>query len=268
MNIEQLFEKLWKDYTEQNPSALKIYDLFAEHGNKVVNDHIAFRTFNDKRMNLDVLALPFLKLGYVPVGEYNFTQKHLHAKHFELPGEEQAPRVFISELLLEEFSDGLQALIRNAIKTVDENFWKAQNLIFSGSVFRNLSHEVYEKLRTESEYAAWLYVHGFRANHFTVNVNFLSGFDGIEEVNKYLIDNGFIMNTSGGEVKGSREQLLKQSSTMAEIISKEFREGIYDVPACYYEFAERFEDSDGNLFSGFISGSADKIFESTNFYKK
>jgi hypothetical protein len=32
-----------------------------------------------------------------------------------------------------------------------------------------------------------------------------------------------------------------------------------DIPACYYEFALRH-----NNFDGFIAGSADKIFESTD----
>jgi hypothetical protein len=76
------------------------------------------------------------------------------------------------------------------------------------------------------------------------------------------------LNSSGGEVKGSREQLLKQSSTMAEIVPVEFVEGVREVPACYYEFAERFRDAGGALFSGFIAGSADKIFESTDFYQQ
>ena len=122
-------------------------------------------------------------------------------------------------------------------------------------------------LRAESEYAAWLYVHGIRANHFTVSVNSLKGFRGIEEVNNFLKDNGFLMNNSGGEIKGSKEQLLKQSSTLAEIVPVRFLEGVREVPACYYEFAERFRDADGRLFSGFIAGSADKIFESTDFYE-
>ena len=46
-----------------------------------------------------------------------------------------------------------------------------------------------------------------------------------------------------------------------------FIEGEYMVPACYYEFAERFRAKDGEIFSGFIAESADKIFESTDFYE-
>jgi hypothetical protein len=41
-------------------------------------------------------------------------------------------------------------------------------------------------------------------------------------------------------------------------------EGLKEIPACYYEFAKRYPDADGKLYSGFIAKSADKIFESTD----
>jgi hypothetical protein len=268
MQLEEIFQKLWMDYTRQNPSTLKIHQLFTGLGEKVINDHIAFRTFNDPRIDIDVLARPFLAAGYIPAGKYRFEQKHLSATHFELPGEEEAPRVFISQLLVEDFSEELQKHVRESIDSVDPDLLNSEELIFSGSVFGKPSFSVYESLRTESEYAAWLYVHGFRANHFTVSVNGLESFSGIEEVNQCLKDAGYALNNSGGEIKGSREDLLLQSSTLADLVRIEFAEGTREIPACYYEFAERFRDKEGKLFSGFIAGSADKIFESTDFYNK
>jgi len=268
MELDKIFQKLWTNYTAQNPLAENIHGLFRDRGEKVINDHIAFRTFDDQRLNIDVLARPFLDNGYVPAADYKFENKHLLARHFELPGQEEAPRVFISQLVLGDFSVDLQKTIRQSIDSVNPDNWNSEDLIFSGNIFGRPSFERYERLRSESEYAAWLYVHGFRANHFTVSVNALKGFDGIEDVNVFLKEHGHLLNSSGGEIKGSREELLLQSSTLADIVSIEFTEGIHEVPACYYEFAERFRNADGNLFSGFIAGSADKIFESTDFYKK
>jgi hypothetical protein len=135
-----------------------------------------------------------------------------------------------------------------------------------GNVWGTPSFEIYEKLRQESEYAAWVYVYGFRANHFTVNVNALKKFSSVEDVNQFLEKNGFKINDSGGRVKGTPEELLEQSSTMAGKLPVEFTEGTREIPSCYYEFAKRYPDSDGKLYSGFIAKSADKIFESTNFY--
>ena len=76
------------------------------------------------------------------------------------------------------------------------------------------------------------------------------------------------MNDSGGEIKGTPEQLLEQSSIKSEIVAVDFKEGSFEVPGCYYEFARRYPDADGKLYSGFIAKSADKIFESTDFYNK
>lgn len=83
-----------------------------------------------------------------------------------------------------------------------------------------------------------------------------------------LKNNGFELNTSGGEIKGTPEELLEQSSIKSGLIEIDFVEGEFEIPGCYYEFAKRYPDSSGKLFSGFIAKSADKIFESTDFYTK
>lgn len=268
MQPETIFQKLWKIYTEQNPSVKQVYDLFVKNGEEVINDHIAFRTFDDPRVNIDVLAKPFLKGGYIEKGQYKFEAKKLIAKHFELPGQPKAPRVFISQLITGEFSEYLQETVKTTIDKIPSEQLESDELIYSGNIWGTVSKEVYEKLKEESEYAAWLYVFGFCANHFTVSVNFLQKLNSLEKVNQFLKDNGFLLNDSGGEIKGTPEQLLEQSSIKSGLVNKQFSEGSFDVPGCYYEFARRYPDSEGSLFSGFIAKSADKIFESTNFYKK
>ena len=114
MNYQEVFYRLWNDYTKQNPHVKKVYDLFIEEGEEVLNDHIAFRTFNDSRINIDILSKVFLTNGYEVKSNYTFESKHLFAKHFEHTSDKKAPRVFISELILEDFSQNLQ----NAIVTL------------------------------------------------------------------------------------------------------------------------------------------------------
>lgn len=267
MKSKVIFDKLWERYSLENPSAGRIHKIFNREDQPVINDHVAFRTFNDPRVNIDVLAKPFLDVGYEPKGDYIFEAKKLKARHYEIPGSPESPRVFISELLLEEFSPFLQTSIREALDRVPRDLLASPDLIFQGSIFEPLSYKIYTRLREESEYAAWLYVFGFRANHFTVSINYLQDYEGIEEVNAFLKKEGYALNSSGGEVKGTPAQLLEQSSTLADKVEVEFEEGIFTVPACYYEFAKRYPEASGKLFSGFIAGSADKIFESTNFRK-
>jgi hypothetical protein len=268
MKLNKIFDRLWTDYKSQNPSAGRIYDLFIKEGERPENDHIAFRTLDYPEINIEVLARPFIANGYVAAGEYHFKEKHLYAKHFELPGVTSAPRVFISQLKLSECSAYLKNTFDTLYKKSDFNKSGEEELIFSGTLFSPLSYDVYNRLREESEYAAWFYVFGFRANHFTVSINSLRKHDDILKVNALLKRNGYLLNNAGGEVKGTPEELLQQSSTMADLVKVNFKEGIFEVPSCYYEFAQRHPDSSGKLYSGFIAKSADKIFESTNFYRK
>ena len=82
---------------------------------------------------------------------------------------------------------------------------------------------------------------------------------------EFITNSGYVLNAAGGVIKGSKEQLLIQSSTMADKSFVIFPDtGKKEVSTCYYEFAQRFEQKDGLLYQGFVPESADKIFESTN----
>lgn len=267
MNPQVIFDKLWNNYIEANPHAKKVYDLFVAKGDKVINDHIAFRTFDDPRIDIDVLSKVFIDNGYQFADSYHFPEKKLFAKHFEIPGRPDMPKVFISQLLTSQFSIKLQDIVKQCVDSIPGSFLRSNNLISSGVLWSDLSFENYEMLRQESEYAAWLYANGFTANHFTVNVNALVGFKTLSEVNDFLKDNGFAMNNPGNEIKGSPSSLLEQSSIKAGLQNVKFVEGIRQIPSCYYEFALRYPDKNGRIYNGFIAASANQIFESTDFYK-
>lgn len=105
---------------------------------------------------------------------------------------------------------------------------------------------------------------GFQANHFTVSVNYLKQTQSLADVNTLLKEAGFVLNTSGGEIKGGKDVFLAQSSTMADKASVDMGSEAVTIPSCFYEFAQRYELPDGSLYQGFVAASADKIFESTN----
>jgi hypothetical protein len=203
MNLTTIFGRLWSDYARQNPSSDKIFDLFWKEGENVVNDHIAFRTLDLPQIDIDVVAKPFIENGYQPKGEYYFNDKHLFARHFELPGDENAPRIFISQLILDDCSPYVRKVFHESVRNSSVNSNGIDYLIFSGTIFAPLSFTVYNQLREDSEYAAWFYAFGFRANHFTVSVNSLKKYNTIYKLNELLKRNGFILNSSGGEVKGT-----------------------------------------------------------------
>ncbi|RDV26717.1 DUF1338 domain-containing protein [Alteromonas aestuariivivens] len=263
-NINTLFECLWDNYVAITPSAHKIHRLLAgeENSSGIINDHVAFRTFNLGKTGLDKLAAHFEALGYVAKGDYNFEAKKLTAKHFEHPDETQ-PKVFISELRVEELSETAQAIITKLVEQMDAAAVTEDNFLYSGRHWE-ISKEDYDTLLSESEYAAWMAAWGFRANHFTVSVNYLKSTQSLVEVNTLLKDAGFVLNTVGGEIKGGEDVYLAQSSTMADRADVDFGSEAIAIPSCFYEFAQRYPMPNGKLYQGFVAASADKIFESTN----
>lgn len=263
-NVNELFAALWDNYLEVTPSAMKIHGLLAdsEQDEAIVNDHVAFRTFNVAKMNLEKLAAHFLALGYEEKGDYDFKAKKLSAKHFEHPDTKQ-PKVFISELRVEELSEQAQGIIHKLVEHMPDDAVEKSNFLYSGTHWP-VSQADYATLLEESEYAAWTAAWGYRANHFTVSVNHLKQFDTLEAVNQTLKDAGFVLNTSGGEIKGGEEVCLAQSSTLADTAEVEFSDGNKSIPSCFYEFAQRYNMSNGEQYQGFVAASADKIFESTN----
>ncbi len=260
--LQKLLDKMWLDYTQLNPAAKKIYDCFVHEGERVLNDHVAYRTFNHKKLGIQSLAQHFEKFGYEAKGEYVFEQKKLFAKHYEHPNKE-LPKIFISELELEKVEPFIAEEIEKLVHEVPMSLIQSEEILVCGRPWK-LSHTTYLKLAEVSEYASWVSAFGFRPNHFTMNINALKKYTDVQKVNQFIQAKGFELNKSGGEIKGTPQELLEQSSTMAKEIQVTFAEGQFPVPACYYEFAKRYPLPNGELYQGFIAKSADKIFESTN----
>lgn len=260
--LDNFFNNMWVDYCNLNPQAREVYKKLTEYGEKVVNDHIAFRTFSHPLINRQVLSKKFLDYGYRKIADYEFKDKKLKASHFEHSAADM-PKVFISELDLAQCSTLVNETVAKLAQEINPQNVTEEKFLFSGRPW-TASFDVYKKLYTESEYAAWVYAHGFRPNHFTVFINELKKLNKISDLNQFLKTNGFALNSSGGEIKGSPDLLLEQSSTMANEIEVQFSEGKFKIPGCYYEFAKRYPMQDGKLFQGFVANSADKIFESTN----
>jgi len=259
--VTKLFDNIWQQYIAVTPSADSIRQLLA-NGGDVINDHVAYRTFNLEKVNLNKLAQHLLTIGYTECGQYDFAAKKLTAKHFE-HNDSTMPKVFISELRVEELSTEIQAIIHKLVDQLPEDISEQQGFLYSGRPWQ-ISSVDYQTLLATSEYAAWLAAWGYRANHFTVSINHLESFDCIVAVNNSLKQAGYTLNSTGGEVKGDEVVKLEQSSTLADKALVEFSDKSIEIPSCFYEFAKRYPLTNGQLYTGFVAASADKIFESTN----
>ncbi len=261
--LDKLLGKLRKQYESINPQVVTINKELERIGETIVNDHIAFRTFDLPGVNIEALSRVFRDNGYQEKGSYHFDLKHLEAKHYEHENPTY-PKIFISEIVLEKLSSFVQKTAKNLVSQIAPLDPLPWNFSASGRPWPPVSFTYYQTLLEESEYAAWLAAFGYRANHFTIFVNALKSFDSLSKLNSFIENLGFPLNESGGKIKGSPESGLEQSSTLAAVTDVDFADGRFSIPGCYYEFAQRYPRSDGTLFNGFIAKSADKLFESTD----
>ena len=263
MSIQNVLKNMWRDYLVLNPEAQRVVDTLLAEGENIVNDHIALRTFNVGVVALEECAKPFLSMGYEEKEAYFFEAKKLRAKHYEHKADPSVPKIFISELLVDQFSTEFQDNVNSLVSHISADQVQQSNFFFSGRPW-NVSLSQHETLLKESDYGAWMAAIGYRANHFTVFINNLKRYSDIYTLNDFLKSKGFELNSSGGEVKGAPHVFLEQSSTLANRVEVEFTDGKKEIPSCYFEFAKRYPLASGELYQGFITKSADKIFESTN----
>ena len=227
----ELLDALWRDYVAMTPQAERIHAVAG--------------------LGIAALAAPFEANGWlVQPDHYRFDDKKLVARYWRHP-EPGLPKVFISELCAGELSAAARTIIDRLVGQLPPGFASRADLPWAGRPWQ-CTRADYDALLVESEYAAWVAAFGLRVNHFTVDVNALTTFDGVAAVNTFLVANGFVLNASGGAIKGTPAERLEQSSTRADSIAVELGGETARLPSCYYEFAKRYPLPDGTLFQGFV----------------
>lgn len=275
-------------YLNRNPTAKSVLELVHSTGNdRICYDHLAFRTFGVNGHGIDSMAEIFLDFGYTKKDELRFPAKKLKAYWFAPPATSNEdgdgingplPRVFISELLVDQMSSEAQEIIRKytGMSGLGKRYAALASALGSLTWEKPLYSE-FQQLARESEYAAWTLVNGYAVNHVTISVHRLkSHLRSINNLNKFIEENGFKLNSEGGILKVSPDGFLLQSSTVADSMPFHFFDGVTEsVPCSYIEFAERLvlpqyrnlpddEIEEFHRRDGFEVGNADKIFESTS----
>lgn len=276
-------------YVNRNPTAKAVVELVQTvEGDSVCYDHLAFRTFGLDGHGIDSMATMFLDYGYTQQQELRFPAKKLKALWFAPPKSSRfgsgsgvngpLPRIFISELLVDQMSPQAQEIIKKYIQISGSGFKHAALASALGSLtWAKPLYSEFQQLARESEYAAWTLVNGYALNHVTISTHRLkSHLRKIDDLNRFIEENGFKLSSEGGVLKVSPDGLLLQSSTVADSITFEFSDGVSEsVPCSYIEFAERLvlpqykslpeeEVKEYHRRDGFEVGNADKIFESTS----
>ncbi len=286
--MTQILDALFKVYESRVPYVRKITQAMTDKGMvdsqmDIVNDHIAFRTMGVDNLGIASFEKIFLAHGYKRMDYYHFETKKLDAYWYSPPTDD-LPRVFISELKIELLTESTQNIISNYTDTVttdpvdhlDLNDVVAVASFFQTPLWTLPTKQDYERLLSESEYAAWVIYNRYYLNHYTISVHDLpQPYNRLESFNTFLKSIGIELNDSGGEIKTSKDGLLRQSSSVANQVEAQFSDGeIKAIAGSYVEFAERsvlpkFSDTEPikikrkHRREGFEASNADKIFEST-----
>jgi hypothetical protein len=284
--LEVVLEGLMRRYAERVPDVKKITSAMVKEGmisspKDIENDHVAFRTMGVPHLGIASFEKIFLALGYEKRDYFYFEGKKLNAYWFSPPAPKY-PRIFVSELRVNDLSEEAQKIIysytdevkQDPVDLLDLQDGKAIDAFLHQPLWRTPDWAEYERLLKESEYAAWVIYNRYYLNHYTISVhNLPEGYNTIQSFNDFLEKNGIKLNDAGGKIKVSPDGGLLQSSTVAEMISATFADGSkHIISGSYVEFAERkvlpefqhlTEIKREHRREGFETGNADKIFEST-----
>ena len=259
--LDTILNGLFKTYFERVPDVKKITNAMIKKGwvssqEDIINDHVAFRTLGVKNLGIASFEKIFLAHGYQKKEFYSFEAKKLNAYWYAPPNENQ-PRIFISELRVEELSKEAQDIIykytenitTDPVDLLDLNTPKQVVEFFEKPLWKLPTLSDYNTLLNESEYAAWVLYNRYYLNHYTISVHELpNGYDRLEKFNEFLVALGIKLNDAGGVIKISKDGLLLQSSSVAEMITARFEgNDSQEIAGSYVEFAERKVLSD---FSG------------------
>ena len=293
---KKLLDELWKNYIERVSYAGKYVELVNLKGGKVVNDHIALRTFNthtgEQPEGIRAIKHLLKFLDYKPVQQYNFTKKKLTATHFE-HNDPLFPKIFVSQLEVESLPEWAQQIINSTVKDTpylleNRSLELLQILANTGELTREAADFLVAdlaqyfrrpwdiprkddvlKINDVSQYAAWVLLHGNSVNHFTAFINYqdIPEWPDLETTCKGLEAAGVPMKA---DIEGQKGSKLQQSATQAvkEEVDVRTESGIEKIvwTYAYYELAERgFIEENGQqkLFSGFLGEQANHLFEMT-----
>lgn len=291
--LDTVLAGLMSRYQERVPNVGRILNLMQEREliqspSDIENDHIAFRTMGVPQLGIQSFEKIFLHYGYQRKDAYQFEGKKLDAFWYA-PPEPCYPRVFVSELRVNDLAADIQDLVRSytdevkadPVDDIDLDDGAAVAEFLHRPLWRTPTLADYQTLAAVSEYASWVIYNRYYLNHFTISIhNLLSPYNTVDVFNELLESAGIVLNSSGGKAKVSADGLLIQSSTMAERVDAEFDDGsggtvVHSILGSYIEFAERrvlpeFESLAATAIKrhhrrdGVETSNADRIFESTN----
>jgi hypothetical protein len=191
----QVLDGLLAQYLDKVPDANRVVSLITDRGDRIQNDHIAFRS-----IDITSILTIFLGLGYSvhmnpdTKKPFNFDKKKLTAVWLKHPNPD-APRVFVSQFRFDDGSPELQTIVQRYLGNwqdpiADVDMTSAQSITgyLQTAHWPTPTYADYCALQQESEYVAWVLVNKYYLNHFTLSVHGLASFNFETELNRVISD--------------------------------------------------------------------------------
>ncbi len=287
-----LFSLLWQEYSNRVSHARTYQQMITAAGGTVANDHIALRSLRllvdtpqgKVNLGIDYLGQLAEALGYVATGEYTFAQTHLYARHYRHPLQEEfdLPKLFISELIVDELPTHIAQLIQETVVNIKVNLLthpisiedlSAQKLHKAFTrPWQPPKRSLVEEVNNITQYGAWVLLHGYAVNHFTgyVNRQNTAAYPDIDTTARGLANLDVPMKA---EIEGNISCGLRQTATQAvtEMVTvlDDISGAEIQIPwtYAYYEIAQRYfvevEPGKQKLFDAFLGSNAKQLFEMT-----
>ncbi|MFN6466026.1 MAG: DUF1338 domain-containing protein [Nostoc sp. DedVER02] len=299
--VLNLWNLLWQNYITRVNHARTYQQMITAAGGTVANDHIAFRSLRllvdspqgQVNLGIDYLAQLAEALGYVAAGEYNFAQTHLYARHYHHPQQEEfnLPKLFISELIVDELPANIAQLISKTVSTIPNQLISPVTLLQKDAKIETIAKQlqpvftrpwqppkrsVVEEVNQVTQYGAWVLLHGYAVNHFTgyINRQNTPEYPDIDTTASGLAKLGVPMKA---EIEGNVACGLRQTATQAvtEMVTvlDDNTGAEIQIPwtYAYYEIAQRYlvevESGKQVLFDAFLGSNAQQLFEMTRLSK-
>jgi hypothetical protein len=296
-----LWNLLWQDYSTRVNHARTYQQMITAAGGTVANDHIAFRSLRllvdspqgQVNLGIDYLAELAEALGYVAAGEYNFAQTHLYAHYYHHPQQEEfnLPKLFISELVVDELPANIAQLISKTVSAIPNELTSPVTLLKKDAKIETIAKQlqpvftrpwqppkrsVVEEVNQVTQYGAWVLLHGYAVNHFTgyINRQNTPEYPDIDTTASGLAKLGVPMKA---EIEGNIACGLRQTATQAvtEMVTvlDDNNGSEIQIPwtYAYYEIAQRYlvevEFGKQVLFDAFLGSNAQQLFEMTRLSK-
>lgn len=289
---KQLTDHLWSSFQRDVPSYDKIFGKI-----EPTLDHFAIIDLapSDKS-GIRFLSKLFQELGYECGGRGYLPDKLNDFVWLRDPDsmkqspQDALPQVVLADFRIENLSqqnyDIVNKYVQNyatfdwelfnnrvdAFKKGDESVYDdlmSQTMsALTTSLWSAPSQEEYESLKAENELLSWVLLFGRKVNHFGIGIYTMPEFKDLNEFNAFLKhDLQLPMNKNNGEIKGSKEIGIEQSSILGEEVFIEQNEARFGVQNPFLEFVWRYPTSQNperleDYYPDFVGANANNIIES------